>query len=87
MRSKYRFKHPTGRVIQVTLAHLPSKWFSTGTHNMTEAVLWAEKKLLDDIGITSHKMDLTLKECLLMGFLQKTNKGIVNALRSETSIT
>jgi len=74
MKSKYRFRHPTGRVIQVTFAHIPSKWFSTGTHNMTEAVLWAEKKLLNDIGITSQKKDLTLKE-FADGFFIEDKQG------------
>ncbi len=41
---------------------------------MTEAVLWAEKKLLNDIGITSQKKDLTLKE-FADGFFTEDRQG------------
>jgi hypothetical protein len=63
MKSKYRFRHQKGRFIQVTFAHIPSKWFSTGTHKMTDAVLWAEHKLRDDMQSNSTvRKNITLKE-------------------------
>lgn len=42
-RSKpYRFRHPKGRFIQVEFDFLPGKRISTNTHDMAEAVLFAE---------------------------------------------
>ena len=35
----YKFKHRTGRNIQVSFYHIPGKEFSTGTKDKTEAVL------------------------------------------------
>ena len=74
MKSKYRFRHPSGRAIQVTFAHIPGKWLSTGTHDRTEAVLWAEKKLKEDLGVTVTKKNLTFKE-FATGFFSEDSQG------------
>jgi hypothetical protein len=49
MKSSYKFRHPKERYIQVSFAHLPGKWASTGTHIFKEAVLWAEHRLEADL--------------------------------------
>ncbi len=41
-------------------AHTPGKWKSTGTHNMAEAVLWAEAQLKGES--VTQKQQLTLKQ-------------------------
>ncbi len=51
----YKFKHRTGRNIQVSFYHIPGKEFSTGTKDETEAVLWAEK-YLEKNGILSQEV-------------------------------
>lgn len=70
MKSKYQFTKRKGRNIQVKFGHLPGKWFSTGTHDMTEAVLWAENKLKSDLHLPSRRKDKipTLRE-FAIGFL------------------
>ena len=55
MKNKYRFRHQPGRTIQVMFQHRPGKWMSTGTEDMTTAVLWAERKLNEDLGIVTDK--------------------------------
>lgn len=61
MTNKYRFKKEQKRKnIQVQFAHIPGKWFSTGTSDMTKAVLWAENKLHEDI--SSETKPMTLRE-------------------------
>ena len=55
MKNKYRFRHQPGRAIQVMFAHIPGKWISTGTEDMTKAVLWAENRLNEDMGIAVDK--------------------------------
>ncbi len=62
MKSKYRFRHQKGRYIQVSFAHIPGKWASTGTHNQTEAVLWAENKLEEDLKGMNNKKIYTFRE-------------------------
>jgi integrase len=62
MKSKYRFTHRKNRFIQVSFAHLPGKWFSTGTHNQTEAVLWAERKIKEDLKGAAVRKDYTLRD-------------------------
>jgi len=81
MKSKYRFRHPKGRVIQVSFAHLPGKWFSTGTHDMTHAVLWAENKMEQDLKRKSVKSKITLNEFASEFFTGKDPHGF--RLRNE----
>ncbi len=59
MKTKYRFRHPKGRTIQVMFAHTPGKWKSTGTNIISEAVLWAESQLKEQ---HTTKDNMTLKE-------------------------
>ncbi|MFA6934677.1 MAG: site-specific integrase [Sphaerochaetaceae bacterium] len=56
----YRLRKPKqlGKY-QVCFRHMPGKWMSTGTDDITQAVFWAESKLKED-GIISNK-DVTLK--------------------------
>ena len=45
----YYFKNKKSRpAIEVRFAHIPGRWFSTGTKDMAEAVLFAEARLHDD---------------------------------------
>ncbi|MCF7940077.1 MAG: site-specific integrase [Spirochaetia bacterium] len=74
MKSKYKFISRKGRAIQVSFAHIPGRWFSTQTHNHTEAVLWAERKLKEDLGSTVTKKDVTLKE-FATGFFSEDSQG------------
>jgi len=71
MKSRYRFRHPKGRIIQATFAHLPGKWFSTGTHDMKEAVLWAENKMEQDLKRKTVKSKITLNEFASEFFTEK----------------
>ena len=45
MKDDYRFTHRKGRPIQVMFAVDKGRWHTTGTDNMKEAVLWAERWL------------------------------------------
>jgi hypothetical protein len=82
MKSKYRFRHPTGRVIQVTYAHIPGKWFSTGTHDKYEAIQWAEKRIHDDFQSQhSNRNVMTLRQFSLDFFTAKDPQGY--RLRNE----
>lgn len=61
MKEKYRFRNVKSREsIQVMFAHIPGKWFATGTKDMAKAVLWAENKLHQDTHPELKPM--TLKE-------------------------
>lgn len=55
MKNRYRFRHQPGRAIQVMFAHIPGKWISTGTEDMTKAVLWAENRLNEEMGLGVDK--------------------------------
>lgn len=61
MKEKYRFRNVKSREsIQVMFAHIPGKWFATGTKDMAKAVLWAENRLHEDTHPDQRPM--TLKE-------------------------
>ncbi len=60
MKRQYRLRHLASRPIQVMFAHTPGKWKSSGTHDMAEAVLWADTQLKGEGSISKHQ--LTLKE-------------------------
>ena len=74
MKNKYRFRHQPGRAIQVMFAHIPGKWVSTGTEDMTKAVLWAENKLNEDMGIAVDKT-MTLERFAKDFFTEKDPQG------------
>ncbi len=57
MAKEYRFTHRKGRNIEVLFRHMPGRWISTGTNDMTEAVLFAESKMRD---VSSDREDITL---------------------------
>lgn len=53
-RNPYRFTKKKGKKsIEVMFAHIPGKWFSARTSDMSQAVLWAERKLQED-GLPSN---------------------------------
>lgn len=69
MEKLYRFRKPKALgKIQVQFRHKPGKWISTGTADMTEAVLWAEDYIRRDLQIT--RTDVTLRE-FATGFYDK----------------
>lgn len=74
MKNKYRFRHQPGRAIQVMFAHIPGKWISTGTEDMTKAVLWAENRLNEDMGIAVDKT-MTLEKFAKDFFTEKDPQG------------
>lgn len=45
MRKDFKLTHRKGRFIQVCFAYNPSRWISTGTHDKTEAIVWATQHL------------------------------------------
>ena len=55
-------------------AHIPGKWISTGTEDMTKAVLWAENKLNEDMGIVVDKT-MTLERFAKDFFTEKDPQG------------
>lgn len=60
MKTPYRFANRKGRkFIQVTFAHIPSRWFSTGSTTMVGAVKFAEEKMKE---VNNSKSDITLSE-------------------------
>ena len=65
MNKPYRFINRKDRkYIQVMFAHIPGKWFSTGTSDFSQAVLWAESHLAEE-GI---KNDTIAKQLTLYDF-------------------
>lgn len=59
MKTPYRFIQRKGRYIQVSFAHIPNRWFSTGSLTMAGAIKFAEDKLNE----TDKKQnDITLFE-------------------------
>jgi len=74
MRNKYRFRHQPGRAIQVMFAHIPGKWISTGTEDMSKAVLWAENRLNEDLGIVVDK-SMTLEQFAKGFFTEEDPQG------------
>lgn len=59
MKTPYRFIQRKGRYIQVSFAHIPNRWFSTGSLTMAGAIKFAEEKLNE----TAKKQDdITLSE-------------------------
>lgn len=59
MKTPYRFIQRKGRYIQVSFAHIPNRWFSTGSLTMAGAIKFAESKLNE----TARKQDdITLSE-------------------------
>ena len=70
----YYFKNKKSRpAIEVRFAHIPGRWFSTGTKDMAEAVLFAEAKLHED-GLEKPESVPTLKE-YSMDFYMKEDPG------------
>ncbi len=59
MKKDYRFTRRKGRNIEVLFRHMPGKWISTGTEDMTEAVLFAESMMNQ---FTPTKDNVTLAE-------------------------
>lgn len=59
MRTPYRFIHRKGRYIQVSFAHIPDRWFSTGAKDMAQAVKFAEAKLRE---VSNRKKAITLAQ-------------------------
>lgn len=74
MRAKkiYKFKKPKNRSIICCFSREPGRWYSTGTTDMTEAILWAENKLNG----TVTKKDLTLKEFAYNFFKEEDPHGL-----------
>lgn len=61
MRSDFRLTHRKGRPYQVMFAYNEGKWYSTGTHNKTQALIWATQHL--GIGLDSKvKQNITVEE-------------------------
>ena len=60
-RPYYFRKRAVKKNIEVRFAHIPGRWFSTGTSNMTEAVLFAEERMKDDFHVKPAKIP-TLSE-------------------------
>ena len=59
MEKLYRFRKPKALgKIQVQFKHKPGKWISTGTDDMTVAVLWAEEYIKRDLQITRKAVTL-----------------------------
>lgn len=57
----YKLRNVTGRCISVEFSHIPGKRISTGTKDMTEAILFAEEYLMND-GIQIEKDMMTFKQ-------------------------
>ena len=70
---KYRMRHAKGRFIQVKFEHIPGSWFSTGTHDMKLAVLWAEKRLERDC--QSDSKPITLADFARNFFTEEDPRG------------
>jgi len=72
----YRFRRNKQRnTIQVMFRHIPGKWVSTGTDDMSEAVLFAEKRITDDL--TPAKQE-TLRQFAQGFFTAADPKGYRN---------
>ena len=60
-RPYYFRKRAVKKNIEVRFAHIPGRWFSTGTSNMAEAVLFAEERMRNDYVDTKREIP-TLRE-------------------------
>ena len=64
-RKPYRFnrRKDKNNTFYVMFHHIPGRWFSTGTKNFAEAVLWADRRLREDNQESPfRKEDMTLRE-------------------------
>ena len=75
---KYRFARRKGRAIQVTFANMPGKWFSTGTDDMSQAVIWAEKAMEHQGELPTDSSNITLGEFAKDFFRPTDPKGFRN---------
>lgn len=79
---KYRFVKRKGRAIQVMFANIPGKWFSTGTEDMAQAILWAEKAMVHQGELPEDASNITLEEFARDFFKPSDPKGFRK--RNET---
>lgn len=76
MRHAYRFRHLSGRNIQVTFRFIPGKWVSTGTEDMSEAVRFADDFLVS--GGQKRRGQLTFREFSEGFFTPSDPHGYIN---------
>lgn len=78
MKTAYRFtKRKNKPFIEVTFAHIPNRWFSTKTDDITKAVQFAEAKMKE---VTGKKEDITLREFANDFFTEKDPQGFRHRL-------